>query len=283
MPPWTQVCGMAAILLLAVASELGSENVTLATYYPAPSGVYARMITTGNTLLARDTGLVGIGTTNPQAQLHVMNPSGGGTTVIVEGNGIQGQIYNDGNLHVESTMINGDSTHPLWINQNSGNNVLIAAGTGPGSPRGSVGIGTNNPQGPAPNGLPGNLDANDVYLRNSNQWASDIMGTVSGSLSGQCWVSPDFASIIYSVTTCQCNNNTRIMLPSFDMTAYFYTIAPFITPLSVLSQGWCGVDNQGQLNDVPGNGVRAWCANSMILSILWGIPGLSMGKFECFR
>lgn len=49
-------------LLLAVAPELGSESITLSTYYPAPSGVYTNMITTSDTRLARDGGSVGIGT-----------------------------------------------------------------------------------------------------------------------------------------------------------------------------------------------------------------------------
>ncbi len=55
------VVGAAAVMLSAVA-ELGSESVTLTTYYPAPSGVYTKMITTGDTHLARDGGRVGIGT-----------------------------------------------------------------------------------------------------------------------------------------------------------------------------------------------------------------------------
>ena len=65
--------GALAIMLCAVP-ELDSESVTLSTYYPAPSGVYTNMITTGNTFLARDGGAgtsVGIGTTAPGAKLDV--------------------------------------------------------------------------------------------------------------------------------------------------------------------------------------------------------------------
>ncbi|MBI5211142.1 MAG: hypothetical protein HY927_14315 [Elusimicrobia bacterium] len=36
--------------------ELGSESVSLTTYYPAPSGIYARMVTTGATFMARTAG-----------------------------------------------------------------------------------------------------------------------------------------------------------------------------------------------------------------------------------
>jgi hypothetical protein len=71
VPTRTLIFFMAAMLLFTVTPELGSENVTLSTYYPAPSGVYNQMITTGNTYLATTGGNVGIGTTNPQAALYV--------------------------------------------------------------------------------------------------------------------------------------------------------------------------------------------------------------------
>ena len=83
-----------ATMVLAASPELGSESVTLSTYYPAPSGVYTQMITTGGTVLSRDGlggglavgtavapvgptkmvvmgGNVGIGTLNPASALHV--------------------------------------------------------------------------------------------------------------------------------------------------------------------------------------------------------------------
>lgn len=65
--------GAAAMMLCAVP-ELESESVTLSTYYPAPSGVYTNMITTGNTYLARDGGnasMVGIGLINPTVKLDI--------------------------------------------------------------------------------------------------------------------------------------------------------------------------------------------------------------------
>lgn len=68
---------LAALMMLAAAGDLASENVTLTTYYPAPSGVYAQMITTGNTYLARDTALngqkVGVGTSAPGALMTIVN------------------------------------------------------------------------------------------------------------------------------------------------------------------------------------------------------------------
>src|SRR4051812_12852564 len=57
----------AAAMMLCAAPELDSESVTISTYYPAPSGVYTNMITTANTFLARDGGVVGVGTAAPQA------------------------------------------------------------------------------------------------------------------------------------------------------------------------------------------------------------------------
>lgn len=76
--------GTLAIMFCAVP-ELESESVTLSTYYPAPSGVYTNMITTGNTYLARELGpsptydpsyyKVGIGVTNPETKVELIQNS----------------------------------------------------------------------------------------------------------------------------------------------------------------------------------------------------------------
>jgi hypothetical protein len=66
-----------ALVLLALfflcwrPGSLGSETLTMTTYYPAPYGGYARLLTTNQTLLARDAGNVGIGTNAPTAKLDV--------------------------------------------------------------------------------------------------------------------------------------------------------------------------------------------------------------------
>lgn len=73
--PRTWRVPLAALMFLCAVGDLNSESVTLSTYYPAPSGVYTNMITTGNTYLARDGGAasrVGIGTTNPTQKLTVV-------------------------------------------------------------------------------------------------------------------------------------------------------------------------------------------------------------------
>ncbi|MBI4061557.1 MAG: hypothetical protein HY403_09015 [Elusimicrobia bacterium] len=54
------------------AAPLASESVTLTTYYPAPSGVYQQMITTGATYLARDGNSVHVGSLSSPGSM-VMN------------------------------------------------------------------------------------------------------------------------------------------------------------------------------------------------------------------
>ena len=93
---------MAAGSILSSAAPLACESVTLTTYYPAPSGVYAQMITTGNTYLARDAaasgGKVGIGTFNPQGLLDI------------EGTG--GIVLNAGNVGIGTAS----AAHALTVN-----------------------------------------------------------------------------------------------------------------------------------------------------------------------
>ncbi|HNT97867.1 MAG TPA: hypothetical protein PKK31_06350 [Elusimicrobiales bacterium] len=62
---------LAAFFLCWHPAMLGSETLTLTTYYPAPYGGYARLLTTDETLLARDGGNVGIGVTTPGVKLDV--------------------------------------------------------------------------------------------------------------------------------------------------------------------------------------------------------------------
>lgn len=76
-----QVTVLLAFLLLAWhPGFIGSETLTLTTYYPAPYGGYVSLLTTNQTLLARDGGNVGIGTAGPGSKLHVA-----GVTQITDG------------------------------------------------------------------------------------------------------------------------------------------------------------------------------------------------------
>ena len=74
-------CLMAAGMIFSVATEVASESVTLTTYYPAPSGVYAQMIVTGNTYLSRDAGYVQVGAMPalPTVPGSAFNVNGGAT------------------------------------------------------------------------------------------------------------------------------------------------------------------------------------------------------------
>jgi hypothetical protein len=58
-------------MILGAAWWAYAETLTMTTYYPSPSGVYRSLVSTAQTLLARDGGNVGVGTTNPQARLDV--------------------------------------------------------------------------------------------------------------------------------------------------------------------------------------------------------------------
>jgi hypothetical protein len=82
------------------------------------------------------------------------------------------------------------ATTTLGVGDNDGSGTLDAAdapdpATNPGDVwiAGDVGIGTITPQLPAPNGNPGNLDVNDVYLRSTGEWLSQAGG------GGGCYVS----------------------------------------------------------------------------------------------
>lgn len=86
--------GRAALFLLTAVFTfwrpgfLRAETLTMTTYYPAPYGGYASLLTTGKTLLARDGGYVGIGTAVPERPLKVMGlvPSQYHTAAFVASN-----------------------------------------------------------------------------------------------------------------------------------------------------------------------------------------------------
>ncbi|MBI3549833.1 MAG: hypothetical protein HY078_12415 [Elusimicrobia bacterium] len=63
---------LCALLLLGVmVGTLGSETMTLTTYYPSPSGIYRRLVSTAEAVFARDGGNVGVGTSAPSEKLDV--------------------------------------------------------------------------------------------------------------------------------------------------------------------------------------------------------------------
>ncbi|MDT8286353.1 MAG: hypothetical protein RQ748_04510 [Elusimicrobiales bacterium] len=101
---------------------LGSETLTLTTYYPAPYGGYARLLTTGETLLARDGGAVGIGTgatALPAGNSLTINGGAIGGTYALRpgyanwanyGTGSGGAaIYNDNNAYRKLMIVGNNS------------------------------------------------------------------------------------------------------------------------------------------------------------------------------
>jgi hypothetical protein len=81
-------------------------------------------------------GNVGIGTTAPNALLGISSASKANINLTETGTYPgTATIYNDGNLHIESST----STYPIWIGANNATNVLLAYGGG------DVGIGTESP------------------------------------------------------------------------------------------------------------------------------------------
>src|SRR6185369_15623712 len=60
--PIPRIVASFCALSLMFPQYLGSETLTMVTTYPSPMGVYKNIVTTGQTLIARDAGNVGIGT-----------------------------------------------------------------------------------------------------------------------------------------------------------------------------------------------------------------------------
>lgn len=101
---------------------LGSETLTLTTYYPAPYGGYATLLTTGRTLLARDGNTVEMGGSAPalaSARLLVQGGGIGGTYGLIPGyanwagygTGAGGAgIYNSNQAAYQSLMLVGNSS-----------------------------------------------------------------------------------------------------------------------------------------------------------------------------
>jgi len=134
--------GAFAIMLCAVP-ELDSESVTLSTYYPAPSGVYTNMITTGATYLARDGGTgtrVGLGTTSPSYKLDVNGDIGVGAGykyTTAAGNDLNLDAPSGRSLYLKvggTTMVTTGSTGNVGIGMASSNKLGVSGSleaTGP--------------------------------------------------------------------------------------------------------------------------------------------------------
>lgn len=130
-----------SIFLLASGQQLGSETLTLTTTYPAPVGIYRSMITTGtggaNTLLSRDAGNVGIGTTAPATQLDVRlagNTTGDQISFGNAGSGVFGALgFN--------TAAGANPGYSYWAPATGASALNVMALT----TAGDIGIGKTNP------------------------------------------------------------------------------------------------------------------------------------------
>lgn len=125
---------MAAVMFFAAVPELASESVTLTTYYPAPSGVYAQMITTGNTYLARDGGAVRIGNAVPPAyELDVVGDIHSTGWVRTDGAaGWYSQTYGGGWYMQDATWIRSYNAKPVYMSNGYDSGTPSGAGCGGG-------------------------------------------------------------------------------------------------------------------------------------------------------
>ena len=87
----------AVSLIFSRPTQAGNETLTLETYYPAPYGIYNEFTTTGQTILATESGNVGIGTTTPADKLDIEDTKNDAVTVSIRntqtGDSAESRIY----------------------------------------------------------------------------------------------------------------------------------------------------------------------------------------------
>ena len=128
-------------MLLASASQLASESVSLTTYYPAPSGVYTQLIATSNSYMARDAGFLDVGT-------NVAPP--GEIKLAVAGPGffVSPNIGTTGGVIIKDAPGDPNAAYLQFTNNAETREVAHIQGLETGGLAlmdGNVGIGTNSP------------------------------------------------------------------------------------------------------------------------------------------
>ncbi len=141
---------LTSLVLLMTAAELGSESVTLTTYYPAPSGVYTQMITTGQTTLARTVGSsVSIGANYANnasnlAQLYVSNAGSAVGIYVGNGNVPAGQAYYEQDGPAGTHILINEAGTPVFAVASGGSAYLGAVPASIGGGKGYLYIDNTN-------------------------------------------------------------------------------------------------------------------------------------------
>jgi hypothetical protein len=162
---------------------IGSETLTLTTYYPAPYGGYVSILTTNQTVLARDAGNVGIGTNAPTNKLQVNGTGDTAVDLAVNGRIMTGDGNNDGGVYLSSSKDGfvGNSGGTIGFLTSSGWALQVLKSNG------NVGIGTATPA----RKLDVNGDVNvgtDLYVQGNETLvgAASNLTFSGGYISGLC-------------------------------------------------------------------------------------------------
>ncbi len=110
---------LAAALLLMPSRRLCSDNVSMATYYPAPSGVYTQAESTQQAWLARDQGYVDVGATGNAGQTATL--------------GVMGAMAVGTSSPADLVQVNSTGSGGLLIGGPSPTLTFLASGQGPGT------------------------------------------------------------------------------------------------------------------------------------------------------